>query len=113
MSLRNSTVTNEQKLQIVEGLIVREELDARRYGKRQHTDRAMALKCIAGEIRARLETKRDQAQADIEERLAATLTSRSGPNYAQGQLAQLAITVIQHWPLLRQALESFKQGENS
>jgi hypothetical protein len=108
MSLRNSTIPNDFRLAVVRDLI-RTTARETRSGKPGAVDRQNVLKSIAAELQARVDSAKSDPIQAIEKQLA-LLTEIKGPhNTAPDRMIGLAMVTIQHWPLMRAALENYRE----
>lgn len=102
MSLKYDLVPNEEKLRVISSL-----LDDLRISKGRDDPDYIALKSIASDIKSRIELPRSNPLGEIDRALQRTHASRTALGHDTGQLAQVAYTVMKHWPHVRQALENF------
>lgn len=104
MSLRNAVVSNEEKLDVVQNLLGHAITTSRSdTATPLHHKRVRALKALAGELNARIRSSRERGLRELEQQVARVHDS----NKDQGQMIALAFKVVQHWPLIRQAIEAF------
>lgn len=110
MGLRTSTIDNRERLEAVEALmgLCRRQASL---GSPVHKARLATLKSLAGELQTRAEAQRAEGLAALQEQIERVKESPTPPNYDQGQLVRLATIVIQQWPLIRQAIETYREPE--
>jgi hypothetical protein len=112
VSLRNSTIPNDFRLAVIRDLIRVTARDTRS-GKPGAVDRQNVLKSIAAELQSRIDSGALKTLTAIDEQLA-DLTKVPGPHTnSPGLMIRLAMVTIQHWPLIRAALESYRENQTS
>lgn len=114
MSLNLSTL--EQKLAAIERTIdqTREAMRSGAAPTDEEVAHYHALKAISVDIRARQALPRNEALGALEQELARMKASivRGRPGgYDHGKMIGVANVLISKWPIVRQALERFKQEE--
>lgn len=94
----------ETQLKIVEEIISRMRAE-------RHTDTVVALKTIAGELRAKLGIPRSNALGQIERAMEKLQASKTSLGYDKRRMVEVASVIVSKWPTVRLALEQF--GEES
>lgn len=102
VSLKIDLISNEEKLRAIGDL-----LDDIRKQTGRDDPSYLAMKAVARDLKSRLELPRSNTLGEIERALERTSRSRTALGYDEGQLQQVAYTVMKHWPVIRQALEHF------
>lgn len=99
------TFTTQEKLAEIERLIIE--------GKRHTGTTSPVLAAIAQDIRARANGYPNVALTDVERRVNAVIRSKTMTGYSPAKLHELGEGVVVHWPLVKQALEKFENGEEA
>ena len=101
-------ISHEEKLALIEQFISEFRGARKRGSSPRETKDYETLKALAEDIRSRLASPRSNALDDLERKLATIQKSKTALGYNQGQLLNLAYTVVGKWPIIKAALENFK-----
>jgi hypothetical protein len=106
MGLKTFTVPLDVKLGVVHRLI-REWRGRARSGGPEDAEIYDALKSIFADLQGRQQSTRSNALGELGRILDRVLRSKTGTNYDENQLQDLARHVINKWPTISQALEVY------
>lgn len=112
MSVKTATMPLADKLAVVESLIRTFRRGARE-GNAVASENYEALKAVATDLQARSAIARGDTLVEMEIALERVLRSKTSLGYDEGQLVQLAATVLRRWPTIKQSLERFEKEQTA
>jgi len=106
--------TTEEKLEVIEHFIVQWR-PGRSSGIEGERDTFLILKSIAADLRAQQPARKGEVLTELSKLVDIANIHRdpATKNYTPGRLQRVAHFVMGSWPVIRKALEQFKQTEGA
>jgi hypothetical protein len=97
--------TLDERIEVLDRLVDQMRRHARGAGNQEAAIAHDVLKELAKELRARRDLPRGRALDEMEAAVSSSRRAAASLQHETGKLMNVAILLIHHWPIVRQALE--------
>lgn len=111
MGIKSSTLSLEEQIRIVDFVMKNLRVGARA-GNMIASENYEGLKAVAAGLQARQSIARSDALVEVEAAVHQVARSQTALGYDEGQMINLARTIIRRWPTIAQAMENYSKEED-